>query len=214
MASVAAHDRRGLPAIGALHGVAASQWVTPSAAFLNGLRDTGFVVNLNVAVEYRWAEGQFDRIPAMVADLLGRRVSVIFSSGSDVATRAAKAATQVTPIVFTTGSDPVAANLVVSLNRPDGNTTGVTTFNSELGPKKLEMFHEMIPTANKVALLVNPINPVNAAADRLAIQTAARRLGWRSPRSAQVPTRKLRLRSKRLFSSRRLRSRSELTRSS
>jgi putative ABC transport system substrate-binding protein len=166
-----------MPVIGSLHGVAAADWAVPTAGFRRGLGEAGFVEGRNVAFEYRWAEGQFDRIPAMVADLVGRKVAVIFSGGSDVATRAAQAATRTIPIVFTTGSDPVAVGLVASLNRPGSNATGITVFNSELGPKKLELLHEMIPSVTKIALLVNPTNPVNSANDIRAAQVAVRRLG-------------------------------------
>jgi putative ABC transport system substrate-binding protein len=131
----------------------------------------------NVAIEYRWADGHFDRLPAMAADLVGRKVAVILAGGSTVATKAAMAATRSIPIVFTAGIDPVTAGFVASLNKPGGNVTGVALVVSELGSKRLELLHELIPTAKKIALLVNPRNPEMSKFDIETGQTAARRLG-------------------------------------
>jgi ABC-type uncharacterized transport system substrate-binding protein len=143
-----------LPVIGSLYGVSAAEWAEPMGGFRRGLNEQGFVEGRNVTIEYRWAEGQFDRMPAMVADLVSRKVAVILVGGNLDGVRAAIAATRTIPIVFTTASDPVATGLVASLNRPGGNATGVTVIAGELGPKRLELLHELLPTAKKIALLV------------------------------------------------------------
>jgi putative ABC transport system substrate-binding protein len=145
--------------------------------FRRGLSESGFVEGQNVTIAYRWAEGQFDRMPAMAADLVRRKVALILVGGSLDGVRAAMAATQTIPIVFTTAANPVATGLVASLNRPDGNATGVTVFAGELGPKRLELLHELIPTAKKIALLVNPNVPRVLQDDIQSVETAARRLG-------------------------------------
>ena len=166
-----------MPVIGALFAVSETQWQDYMAGFRSGLSETGFVAGRNVDIEYRWAEGRFDQLPALAANLVGLKVPVIFVGGDVVAIRAAMAATKTIPIVFTTGVDPVAAGLVASLNRPGGNATGVTLFPTELGPKRLELLRELIPTATKVALLVNPHNPAALQQDISGVQEAARRLG-------------------------------------
>ena len=167
-----------VPVVGFLSGQAAATIVSAPdlAAFQQGLRAAGFVEGQNVVIEYRWAEGQYDRLPALAAQLVGRQVAVIFASGSDFALRAVKAATSTIPIVFSTASDPVEAGLVESLNRPGGNLTGVTNLNLELSKKKVEVVREMVPTATDVALLLNP-NNLNADAVLRDTQTAARILG-------------------------------------
>jgi putative ABC transport system substrate-binding protein len=144
-------------------------------AYHQGLKQAGYVEGVNVAIEYRWSDGQYDRLPALAADLVRRGVTVISSSGGPSAP-AAKAATTTIPIVFSTGVDVVKAGLVASLNRPGGNLTGVVTLNVELGPKRLELLHELVPTANVVALLVNPANPINAETMSRDLQAAARAL--------------------------------------
>jgi putative ABC transport system substrate-binding protein len=166
-----------MPVIGSLCGVSAVEWADRIAGFRRGLNEAGFVEGRNVAIEYRWAEGHFDRLPAMATELIGRKVSAIFVTGSNVATQAAMAATQSIPIVFTTAGDPVAAGFVASLNRPGGNVTGVTTFGAELVSKKLDLLHEVVPAATKIALLVNPNNPVAGHDDVQGVQLPARRLG-------------------------------------
>jgi putative ABC transport system substrate-binding protein len=146
-------------------------------AFHQGLSDTGYVDGHNVAIEFRWAEDQHDRLPVLAADLVGRPVAVIAASGISAAT-AAKAATTIIPIVFNMGQDPVERGFVASLNRPGGNLTGVSNLNVELGPKRLELMRELVPTATIIALLVDPTGP-NAATLTRHMQTAARGLGLR-----------------------------------
>ena len=131
----------------------------------------------NVAVEYRWAEERYDRLPALAADLVDRHVTVIVAAGSTPAALAAKAATTTIPIVFLVGVDPVAIGLVASLARPGGNLTGVTTLTAEVGPKRLEMLHAVVPTETTIALLVNPKSPAISEPHSQELQVAARRLG-------------------------------------
>jgi len=164
-----------MPVIGLLSSVTARQWAPFMTAFLQGLNEVGFVEGQNVATEQRWAEGQYDRLPAMAADLIQRRVAVIAALTTPAAV-AAKGATATTPIVFTTIGDPVQIGLVTSLSRPGGNITGVTYLNVEVAPKLLELLHEVIPTATTMAALVNPTNP-NADTLSRSLQVAARTLG-------------------------------------
>ena len=142
-----------------------------------GLRVAGYVEGQNVKIEYRWADGQNDRLPALAADLVSRQVAMIVALGSTAAL-AAKAATATIPIVFGTAADPVEVGLVASLNRPDGNLTGVTNLNAEVGPKRLELLHEMLPTATIFALLVDPhTGPALNDAISRNMQAAASTLG-------------------------------------
>jgi putative ABC transport system substrate-binding protein len=157
--SFAAHTESVTPTIGVLHGVAAAQWADRMVGFHKGLGDVGFVEGRNVTIEYRWAEGQFDRLPAMASDLVSRKVRVILAGASDVAIRAAMQATKTIPIVFTTASDPVRAGFVPSLSRPGGNVTGVTFMGVDLVAKRMELLHEILPRAGRIGLLVNPNNP-------------------------------------------------------
>jgi putative tryptophan/tyrosine transport system substrate-binding protein len=144
------------------------------AAFRRGLGESGYVEGQNVAIEDRYAFNQVDRLPALMTELVGRKVTVLAATGGTA--RAAKAATATIPIVFTTGDDPVKAGLVASLNRPGGNLTGVSVFNTRLGSKRLGLLHEMVPTASPIAILVNPTNP-DAEDEAKDIQEAARGLG-------------------------------------
>ena len=173
---VARVQQTAMPVIGVLYAVSAAEWANYMAGFRRGLNEAGFVEGQNVAIEYRWAEGQFDRLPAMASDLVGRKVAVILTGGGPSAIEAAMAATKTIPIVFTTGVDPVAAGLVVSLNRPGGNVTGITSFPTELGAKRLELLRELLPTASTIGLLVNPHNQAVSSQDIATVQAAARRL--------------------------------------
>jgi putative ABC transport system substrate-binding protein len=163
-----------VPIIGVLHGVSAAEWANRMVGFNRGLREAGFIESRNVTMEYRWAEGQFSRLPAMAVDLVSRKVAVICAGAGDVAIRAAIAATKTIPIVFTTASDPVRAGFVQSLGRPGGNVTGATFMGVELVAKRVELLHETLPGATKVALLVNPNNPGlmqdNVELSKVAIQ--------------------------------------------
>jgi putative ABC transport system substrate-binding protein len=165
-----------LPVIGSLQIVSAAQWADRMAAFHAGLAEAGYVEGRNVAIEYRWAEGQYDRLPAMAADLVNRRVAVIFVV-TDVAVQSAMAATKTIPIVFTTGSDPVDAGFVSSLSRPAGNVTGITMLGIELVAKRLELLHGLLPGTTRIALLVNPNNPRLTRDIIQHTQDAARRFG-------------------------------------
>jgi putative ABC transport system substrate-binding protein len=165
-----------MPVIGFLGGGAPDAFAHVVGAFRQGLYETGFAEGQNVTIEYRWAEGQYDRLPELVAELVGRPVVVIVATGGDVGVRAAKEATTALPIVFTSGSDPVAAGFVSSLNRPGGNLTGVSLFVSVLEVKKLDLLRELVPTAAVIGFLLNPNNP-RADVDTADMQAAARALG-------------------------------------
>jgi putative ABC transport system substrate-binding protein len=144
-------------------------------AFRRGLSETGYVEGRNVEVEYRWAEGHYERLPALAAELVRRQVTVIVAT-STPANTIARAATTTIPIVFTTSSDPVGLGLVASLNRPGGNVTGAASMNVELDLKRLEMLHELVPGANTIALLVNPNQP-GVQTQSAALEAAARTMG-------------------------------------
>src|SRR5262245_33830924 len=147
-------------------------------AFLQGLGEAGYFEGKNVAIEYRWAEGHYDRLPALAADLVQRQVAVIAATGGEPSLLAAKAATTSIPIVFTAGGDPVEAGLVASLNQPGGNVTGTTIMGVEMGPKRLDLIRQLVPTATSVAILLNPKFPLGSAEAR-DVQGATRSLGMR-----------------------------------
>ena len=163
--------------IGVLGSAASGAFPGAEAAFIEGLKNTGFIEGKNISIEWRWAEGQYNRLSSLMGELVGRNVSVIFAFDVPSAF-AAKAATKTIPIVFVAGADPVKLGLVDSLNRPRGNLTGVSTLISALGPKQLELLHEILPSAGTIALLVNADNP-NVSADAPEIQAAAAALGQR-----------------------------------
>jgi putative ABC transport system substrate-binding protein len=184
-APLAAEAQAAMPVIGVLHGVSATQWTDRMVGFHRGLAEAGFAEGRNVRIEYRWAEGHFDRLPAMAADLVSRRVRVISTGAPDVAIRSAMAATNTIPIVFMTASDPVRAGFVSSLGRPEGNVTGVTLIAAELSAKRVELLHEIAPSVTRVALLVNPDNPDNiqqfsAALHRLGLEMLVVKAGSES----------------------------------
>jgi len=146
-------------------------------AFRQGLRETGFDEGRNVAIEYRWADGRINQLPALAADLVRRQVSVIAVPGSGTAALAAKAATTTIPVIFETGLDPIAIGLVRSLSRPEGNITGITSLNAVVGPKGPELLHELLPNAKSFAVLVNPTNPVNLEINTKGLEAPSRALG-------------------------------------
>jgi putative ABC transport system substrate-binding protein len=165
-----------MPVVGYLNASSPEDVEPRAAAFRRGLQESGYVEGQNVAIEYRWAEGQIERLPAMAADLVQRRVIVIVATTTPAAL-AAQAATTTIPIVFETGSDPVRLGLVVNLNRPGGNATGVTSLIVEVQPKRLELLHELLPTVSVMALLVNPNDRALAQAQARELLSAARNLG-------------------------------------
>jgi len=173
---VARAQQSTMPVVGFVNLASAKGYAPQVSAFLKGLSETGYVDGRNVAIEYRWAEGRIDRLPAMVADLVHRQVAVIAASTTPAAL-AAKAATTTIPIVFETGGDPVQLGLVPSLNRPGGNVTGVTQTNWEITPKRLQLLHELVPTASVIAILVNPANPTVSETTTKAMQAAAPSVG-------------------------------------
>ena len=169
-----------VPVIGSLQAISAAEGAGRMAAFRSGLGEIGFVDGRNIAIEYRWSDGQSDKLSALADDLVRRKVAVLVVGGSDVATRTAMSATKTIPIVFSTASDPVDAGFVSSIARPGGNVTGVTALAAETSGKRLDLLHELIPGVTKVALLVNPNNPrltqdfierSEAAAHRLGLDT-------------------------------------------
>jgi putative ABC transport system substrate-binding protein len=164
-----------MPVIGFLSAVSPGPFAQRLAAFRQGLNETGYVEGRNLAIESRWAEGQYDRLPALAADLVGRRVAVIVAY-TDAAALAAKAATTTIPIVFVNGADPVRGGIVPSLNRPSENITGVSFFGVDLAPKQLSMLHELVPNAAVIAFLVDQ-NVPDAVAQVPAMQEASRALG-------------------------------------
>jgi putative ABC transport system substrate-binding protein len=168
-------QQRAMPVVGFLGPESADGGFVPmAAAFRHGLNEAGYVEGQNMALEFHWARGQSDRLHALAAELVRRQVALIATSGT-VSSLAAKAATTTIPIVFSTAADPIAMGLVASLNRPGGNATGVANLNVELGPKQLELLHELLPTATIIAVLVNPNFPM-AESQSQSLQAAARML--------------------------------------
>ena len=165
-----------MPVVGLLGATTAHGYAAQLAAFRQGLSEAGFVEGRNVAIEYRWADDQYDRLPALAADLARRQVAVIATLGGNAASVAAKAATTTIPVVFHGSVDPVEAGLVASLNWPAGNLTGVVTLNMDTGQKRLELIHELLPAATTIGLLLNPTNAV-AEIQSKDLQAAARTLG-------------------------------------
>src|SRR6202023_3977515 len=163
-----------MPVIGLLGSESLDLWASRMRAFHEGLSEMGYIDGRNVAIEYRWAEGHNDRLPALAADLVRRRVTAIAAPGSTPAALAAKAATSTIPIIFWVGGDAVRLGLVASMNRPEGNLTGLTTLNVVLAPKRLELLHELIPTTSVIAILVNPTDPTNTETTAGDAQAAAR----------------------------------------
>jgi putative ABC transport system substrate-binding protein len=167
-----------MPVIGSLSGRSPDEAATVIAAFHRGLAEMGYVEGKNVAVEYRWAEGRYDRLPTLAAELVSRHVAAIAATGGSVSALAAKAVTTTIPVVFSSGGDAVKLGLVASLNRPGGNVTGVNLIFGALGAKRLELLREAIPGVSSLAMLVNPNYP--SAADEVAsVQASARDLGLR-----------------------------------
>ena len=165
-----------MPVVGLLGATTPHGYAAQLEAFRQGLSEAGFVEGRNVAIEYRWADDQYDRLPALAADLARRQVAVIATLGGNTASVAAKAATTTIPVVFHGSVDPVEAGLVASLNRPGGNVTGVVTLNMDTGQKRLELMHELLPAATTFGLLLNPTNAV-AEIQSKDLQAAARTLG-------------------------------------
>jgi putative ABC transport system substrate-binding protein len=168
-----------MPVVGFLGSTSAGPWFRLVEAFRGGLRETGYVDGQNVVIDFRWAEGQYQRLPALAADLVRRQVAVLVATGGQSTVLAAISATSKIPIVFTLGSDPVKLGLVASLNRPGGNVTGINLFTAELDAKRLGLLHAMVPRSELVAALVNPTNPTTPR--RLnEIEEAARSVGLRA----------------------------------
>jgi len=167
-----------MPVIGFLNPTSLDAWTDRLLrGFRQGLKETGFVEGENVAIEYRWADNQIDRLPALAGDLVRRQVAVIVATGGMPSPLAAKAATTTIPIVFNVGDDPVKRGLVASLARPGGNLTGTNFFGAELGAKRLELLRELVPAATRVAVLVNPADVANTETALRDVEAAARAMG-------------------------------------
>jgi ABC-type uncharacterized transport system substrate-binding protein len=173
---VAARAQQGMPMIGFLSSRSPGESASLVSAFRQGLRDTGFIEGQNVSIAFRWAEGRYDRLPALAAEVVELRVALVFSAGGAPPALAAKTATSTIPVVFSAVSDPVDVGLVTSLNRPGGNVTGMGVFNAALGPKRMELLKELIPSASVLAYLLNPSHPSQQNETNGAM-TVARALG-------------------------------------
>jgi putative tryptophan/tyrosine transport system substrate-binding protein len=173
---VARAQQLGMPVIGFMSTLSPENISNPMAGFHQGLKEAGYIERQNVAIEYRWAQGHYDRLPELAADLVRRKVAVIVASGGDPSPQIAKAATQTIPIVFGMFGDPIKEGLVDSLSRPGGNATGVTIFGPAAVTKRLQLLHDLVPQAAVIAFLMNPNNP-NGNIEMRAAQTAATSLG-------------------------------------
>ena len=171
-----------MPVVGFLHYASPDKLGHLATAVRDGLKEAGFVEGQNVTIEYRWAEGHYERLPALAADLVRRQVTVI-TAGGNVAAQAAKKATATIPIVFTSGADPIKSGLVASLSRPGGNLTGVSFIAAEIAVKRLELTRELLPKASAVAMIVNP-NFAGAETEFAEVESAGRSLGFRTTRLA------------------------------
>jgi len=169
-------QKSAIPLIGFLSSGSPAQWAPLVAAFRQGLNEVGYVEGKNVAIEFRWAEGNYERLASQADDLVRSQIAVLVATGGTTSVLAAKAATSTVPIVFTLGADPVKIGVVANLGRPGGNATGVTFITGELHAKRLELLHELVPKAGVIALLVNPDNP-SFESNVKAVQDAARSLG-------------------------------------
>src|SRR4051794_6815660 len=161
-----------VPVIGFLSSRSPAESADSVTAFRQGLREMGFIEGQNLLIAFRWAEGRYDRLRQLAADLVDLRVAMLFAAGGSPSALAAKAATSTIPIVFSASNDPVSLGLVSSLSRPGGNVTGMSTFNWQLGPKRLELLKELVPTATKIAYLANPTNPIAEAELKAALSMA------------------------------------------
>jgi ABC-type uncharacterized transport system substrate-binding protein len=168
-----------MPVVGLLNAVSPQGFAERIGAVHQGLKEAGYVEGQNVAIEYRWAENQLDRLPALAADLVRKRVAVILATGGTAPAIAAKAATSTIPIVFTIPEDPVRLGLVASLSQPGGNLTGVNLFVGELVAKRLELLRELVPAMSRVAVFVNPANPARAESQVREVESAGRAMGLR-----------------------------------
>ena len=177
MPLIARAQQPAMPVIGFLNGQSPDGFIEPLRGFRQGLKETGYIEGENVAIEYRWSENQIDRLPALAADLVQRRVAVITATGGPAPAFAAKGATATIPIIFTIGDDPVRLGLVASLARPGGNVTGINFFVTELAAKRLDLLRELVPAATRIAVLVNPAEATNTESTLKDVETAARAMG-------------------------------------